>query len=290
MLISKFTHTHSNILNKLSIPNITDPLPIRVLWFRAIFFDEKNADKNHKMHLHTFFEVHMVVNGTMVYSTNDDQHYKLEEGKGIIISPQTEHILDSYSNNFVKVSLAFVMDEKSDFYTHLAQKPLSVFDISPEIVHNINSVLKETTLSTFFSLSLIKNHILDIICSISRAEGIYEYCAPQSIFVEDKRVTVAKLYISDNKNKWITCNEVANHCSLSVKQLNRLFYASTGKNLHEYIKAVKIKEAEHLLSTTTLTIKEISELLDFSSVQYFNRFFSKNAGLTPAHFRKISEK
>lgn len=112
MLISKFTHTHSNILNKLSIPNITDPLPIRVLWFRAIFFDEKNADKNHKMHLHTFFEVHMVVNGTMVYSTNDDQHYKLEEGKGIIISPQTEHILDSYSNNFVKVSLAFVMDEK----------------------------------------------------------------------------------------------------------------------------------------------------------------------------------
>lgn len=290
MLIPKLTHAHSNILNKLSIPDITDPLPIRVFWLRAIFFDEKNYGKRHRMHLHTFFEVHMVVNGTMVYSSNDNQHYKLEEGQGIIISPQTEHILNSYSNNFVKVSLAFVMDEKSDFYKHLAQKPLSVFDITPEIIQNINSVLKEATLSTFFSLTLIKNHILDIICSISRAEEIYEYCDPQSITVEDKRVTVAKLYISDNKNKWLTCNEVANHCSLSVKQLNRLFYTSTGKNLHEYIEAIKVKEAERLLSTTTLTIKEISELLDFSSVQYFNRFFSRNAGLTPAHFKKISEK
>ena len=289
MLISNLIRTHSSILNKLSIPDITEPLPIRVFWFRADVLDEKDFSNRRKMHLHTFFEVHMVVNGSVQYSTTDGQHHKLEEGQGIIISPRTVHVLDGY-NNFIKVSLAFSPDEKSDFYKQQAEKPLYIFDITPEIIHSINSVLKETTLRTFFSLTLIKNHILDIICSISSELEIYEYHAPQNISVEDKRVTEAKLYIQDNKNKWITSDEVANHCSLSVKQLNRLFYASTGKNLHEYIKMVKVKEAEFLLSSTTLTIKEISKQLDFSSVQYFNRFFSKNAGLTPAHFRQLSEK
>ena len=289
MLISKLIRTHSNILNILSIPDITDPLPIRVLWFRADVLDEKDFTNRRRLHLHTFFEVHMVINGTVTYSTDDGRQYKLEEGQGIIFSPRTVHVLNSH-NNFVKVSLAFAPDEKTDFYKHLAAEPLRVFNITPEIVHNINSVLNEATLSTIFSMALIKNHILDIICSISRAGDIYEYYSSENITVVDKRVTSAMLYIKDNKHKWLTSNEVASHCSLSVKQLNRLFYGSTGKNLHEYIKMVKVKEAEFLLSSTTLTIKEISKLLDFSSVQYFNRFFVKNAGLTPAHFRQLSEK
>lgn len=289
MLTSKLIRTHSSILNKLSIPDITEPIPIRVFWFRADVLDEKGFTNRRRMHLHTFFEVHMIVNGTVTYSTDDGQQYRLEAGQGIIFSPRTVHVLSNH-NNFVKVSLAFVPDEKSDFYKHLVERPLRVFTITPEIINNINSVLNEATLSTIFSMTLIKNHILDIICAISRADDIYEYYSSENIIVVDKRVTSAILYINDNKNKWLTSDEVANHCSLSVKQLNRLFYASTGKNLHEYIKMVKVKEAEFLLSSTTLTIKEISKQLDFSSVQYFNRFFSKNAGLTPAHFRQLSEK
>lgn len=290
MLLQNYTRSHANILNKLSIPEITDPFSIKVLWFRSISFDEKSSFISREMHLHTFFEVHLVISGKMEYSLKDDTHYILDEGSGILISPCTEHIVDSYSSNFIKFSLAFIVDEASHFYHSLMQNGIYTFHLSDEILMNIDSVLKEVDMSTSFSLTLIKNRMLDMICAISRSIGVYDYCTPTDMTVEDKRVTAAKLYINDNNNKCLTCSEVASQCGLSPKQMNRLFFAATGKNLHEYIDTVKIKEAEHLLAATSLPIKEISESLGFSSVYYFNRFFSKNAGYPPAYFRKISAK
>lgn len=132
--------------------------------------------------------------------------------------------------------------------------------------------------------------MLELICDMSRSMGIYEYCYSSDITAEDKRVKAAKMFIKDNINKFVTCSDVAGQCGLSTKQMNRIFFTETGKKLHDYIIIAKIKEAERLLADTSLPIKVISESLGFSSVYYFNRFFSKNAGLTPAYFRKICAK
>ena len=289
-MLKHYTQTHANILNKLSIPEITDPFPMKVLWFRAISFAEKNSFISREMHLHTFFEVHLMISGCMEYSTPDDWQVNLDTCKGILITPGTEHIVKSYSSNFTKFSLAFTVDDASEFYHNLCRQDIYTFNLSEELLKLIDDVLQEVELSTAFSLTLIKNRMLDIICSISRSVGIYEYRTSKDMTVEDKRVTAAKLYIRDNIGNSLTCNEVASLCALSPKQMNRIFFADTGKNLHEYIDMIKQKEAERLLSSTSLPIKEISESLGFSSVYYFNRFFSKNAGHPPAYFRRISAK
>ncbi len=290
MLLNNYSRSHANILNKLSIPEITEPVPIRVLWLRPFSFHEKNSIISTEMHLHNYFESHFIISGNMKYSSKNQEHFMLNEGTGILISPCTDHIVDSYSSNFFRFSLAFIVDESSDFYRHLVQKGFYTFDLPSDLLSSIEAILNELDLSTTFSLTLIRNRILDIICSMSRTIGIYEYGSPTDLVVEDKRVTAAKLYISDNINKFLTCQEVAAQCGLSPKQMNRIFFNATGKNLHEYIDAMKSKEAEHLLSETSLPIKVISEQLGFSSVYYFNRFFSKNTGLPPAYFRNISAK
>lgn len=290
MLLENYSHIHTNALNKLSIPDITDPFHIKVHWFQAVSFDEKVSVISREMHLHTFFEAHFVISGRMEYGSRDGEQFVLEEGNGILFSPCTEHIVTSYSSNFIKFSLAFVVEEGSNFYESLVKNGIYTFDLSNLMISSMDSVLKEANLNTTFSMTLIKNRMLDIICEMSRSIGIYEYCTPSDMFVEDKRVTTAKLYINDNNNKFLTCNEVASQCGLSPKQMNRIFYAATGKKLHDYINIVKIKEAERLLADTSLPIKAVSEALGFSSVYYFNRFFSKNAGLTPAYFRKITAK
>lgn len=48
MLLQNYTRPHANILNKLSIPEITDPFSIKVLWFRSISFDEKTLSSAEK--------------------------------------------------------------------------------------------------------------------------------------------------------------------------------------------------------------------------------------------------
>lgn len=290
MLLKNYSRSHTNILNKLSIPEITEPIPIRVLWFRPFSFHEKNSIVSTEMHLHNYFEAHFIMNGTMEYSSKNQEKFILNEGTGILISPCTDHIVDSYSNNCFRFSLAFIVDESFDFYKQLVQKGFYTFDLLPDLLYSIETILNELDLNTNFSLILIRNRILDIICTLSRTIGICEYSSPLNLTIEDKRVTAAKLYIKDNINKFITCQEVAAQCGLSPKQLNRLFFTATEKNLHEYIDMMKLKEAEHLLLETTLPIKVVSERLGFSSVYYFNRFFSKNTGLPPAYFRSISTK
>ena len=290
MQLKHYTHARTNILNKLSIPDITDPFTIRIHWFQSLSYGDKSPVISREMHLHTFFEAHFIIDGQMDYASGNGTEYLLEKGKGILFTPCTEHIVESYSNNLFKFSLAFAVDETSDFYKNLTQKEIYTFDISAEILTCIDTILKEIGLSTTFSQSIIKNRLLELLCEISRSIGIYEYCPSSEIVAGDRRVKAAKMYIRDNINKFVTCNEVASQCGLSTKQMNRIFFTETGKKLHDYINIAKIKEAERLLTDTSLPIKVISESLGFSSVYYFNRFFSKNAGLTPAYFRKISAK
>jgi len=102
----------------------------------------------------------------------------------------------------------------------------------------------------------------------------------------DVRLSDAKQYIKDNLNFNITCNQVAQHCYISVKQLSRIFMKYEGVTLMKYITMAKTEAAEQLLSDSDFSLKEISEKLGFCNEYYFNTFFKKNAGLSPGDYRK----
>lgn len=47
-----------------------------------------------------------------------------------------------------------------------------------------------------------------------------------------------------------------------------------------------MEEARKLLAYTNLSSAEIADILHFSTATYFNRFFTRNGGMTPQKFRE----
>ena len=54
----------------------------------------------------------------------------------------------------------------------------------------------------------------------------------------------------------------------------------------EYILTIKLDYAKRLLTTTTLTISEISEQAFFADAKHFMRLFKQKNGLTPSQYRE----
>ena len=58
-----------------------------------------------------------------------------------------------------------------------------------------------------------------------------------------------------------------------------------GIRLTDYIKEARLEYAKVCLLSTELSVEEISDLLQFSSRNYFTRVFREKTGRTPSEFR-----
>ena len=80
--------------------------------------------------------------------------------------------------------------------------------------------------------------------------------------------------------------DVAKHCHVSVSGLYGLFQKYLGKTPNEMRQEIQCKNAVHLLTTTNLSVEEISNRLHFSSSSYFRKILRKHTGKTPLAIRR----
>lgn len=96
----------------------------------------------------------------------------------------------------------------------------------------------------------------------------------------------AKSFCDNNVYQKLTVNDISNHIHLSCSQANRLFKNEYGITIYSYILQAKIKTAKSLLSCTNMSVKEISNLLNFSDEHYFSNIFKSKTGERPNEYRK----
>ena len=80
--------------------------------------------------------------------------------------------------------------------------------------------------------------------------------------------------------------EYADLLYITPNHLNALCQDLLGKTAGELIRDRTLLEAKRLLTNAKMTATEIAYELNFKDNSYFNRFFKKNAGMTPDDFRK----
>lgn len=106
--------------------------------------------------------------------------------------------------------------------------------------------------------------------------------------VEDMMpVTRACDYIHDQvSNINLSVPEVADYAGLSVQHLSKLFKASKGMTMVEYINQYRINYSQELLTTTNLNITELSEKAGYANTVTFTRNFKRYVGCTPSEYRQ----
>lgn len=290
MILSNYTQTQANRLNKLSISDINEPIPIKVLWLNTAAVTNTKLFGN-KTHKHSFFETHFLLSGSIEYETSTENKYHILAGNGIMFSPNTSHAISSFTNDMKKISLTFYCEKPHPFFEQLSQKRICTFVIDEKMKKCFETILDEAALHSVFSSALIKNCIFELICRIMRSANVDEKNEKISEYQPDLRIDAVKQYIKDNSCIFLTCQDVAQYCHYNVKYLNRIFKNKTGMTLLEYIHKTKIKQAEYYLENTTISLKEISTLLGFANEYYFNSFFKRYIGISPSSYRvKINAK
>ncbi|MDJ1467318.1 AraC family transcriptional regulator [Xanthocytophaga flava] len=80
---------------------------------------------------------------------------------------------------------------------------------------------------------------------------------------------------------------IAERLNISPNYLSSLLKALTGRNTQQHIQDRIIEKAKVKLSTTELSVSEISYVLGFEHPQSFSRLFKAKSGLSPLGFRQI---
>ncbi len=289
MIISNYTQSRGNKLKRISIPEINEPERIKVLWIQAMTFENNKKNIVSKRHRHSFFEIHFTLSGQIKYECEKRNFCLINEGEFVLFSPKAQHTVAECKDKPVRLSVTFVLDEAGYLYNEISNKEFYKGSITKNIKSDIEEILRETEHRDFFSRTIIKNRILDLICEISRSVGLSE-AGETAERDSDMRVDMIKQYINDNKNILLTCKDVAEQCHFNVKYINRVFKNKTGETLLEYIHKVKIRDAEQLLDNEKLSLEKISRRLGFANEYYFNSFFKRYTGVAPGQYRKLKIK
>ena len=93
-------------------------------------------------------------------------------------------------------------------------------------------------------------------------------------------------YLDDKYKEKITLSELAFLFNTNRTTLCKEFKKATDSTILDYVANKKLNDAKNLIKTTSKTFTEISEQLNFESVHYFTRFFTKRVGVSPKQFRK----
>ena len=120
-----------------------------------------------------------------------------------------------------------------------------------------------------------------------RLLGLREETAEPKDSASDVRLQLAKQFVSENIELNLTVEDLAQYCHLSSKQLTRIFRQEEQITPLTYIKRQRLFYAKKLLANKTLSLREISEIMHFSSEYYFHSFFKKEEGMPPGTYRKM---
>lgn len=100
------------------------------------------------------------------------------------------------------------------------------------------------------------------------------------------KINAACRYISENCDKDLTLDSVAESVGFSSCYFSRIFKQTIQRNFVEYLTLQRLKRAQSLLADSDSPITSIAMESGFKSISTFNRVFQKYKGCSPTEFKK----
>lgn len=149
---------------------------------------------------------------------------------------------------------------------------------------------KEILLDLQFSSLMKIETIEQLVNIIHNLFAVYNQFNNEVIYDDSESVILMmKEYMEKNFTKAdFSVSTMSKDLHFSRSYLGKLFKEKTGKNISDYIAELQINYAKQLLTTTDLTINEITNKLGQANPSNFIRKFKNYTGLTPGEYRKLS--
>jgi AraC family transcriptional activator of pobA len=189
---------------------------------------------------------------------------------------------------------SFLMERYADLfflfkYNFFENSDLIVLPLKDAHFIKINKIYELIQLTQnsggFHQEELIRSYIFALVYEI---DAYYRQHIPDTssapkgnLLFKKFRQLLAKNYMHERKLDFY-----ANQLFLLPKSLSAAIKKQTGKSAGKWIDDAVMLEAKVLLQNKTLTVSQISSMLNFSEQSVFGKFFRANCGISPLEYRK----
>lgn len=115
---------------------------------------------------------------------------------------------------------------------------------------------------------------------------IFENIVTEKVNWEEPVLQNMCTYLKNNLQRNLTLEEVAEELNLNKDYLGKVVKNKTGLNFRNLYNRFKTEYAKPLIKSGQYKIYEISEMLGYTSADYFTQIFKSNTGMTPAEYKK----
>lgn len=257
------------------------PLEQLIYMTSAIFGD----DWEYMPHSHSFAEVFYVTSGTGVFCANNVE-LPLQKDTLVLINPNTPHAERSCNGTPLEYiimgidNLFFRFPNNQDYTFDLYDFRESEDSIAPIL----NMMLEEVQAKKQSSYQVCHHYLSSFFLKVMRRAG--ENLELYSVSHVPPECAAIKDYIKLHFSEDITLDMLADFSGFNKYYLSKMFAKTYGTAPISYLLERRILHSEELLKTTDYTINQISDIVGFSSANYFSQSFKKYTGMTPMSFRE----
>ena len=243
--------------------------------------------------MHDFWEVVFLLDGS-VSATADERVYLLTAGQVLFHKPLEFHRL--WSSNDTAPHIIIISFEATGEGMRFFENKLFTLDQSrygqiTEMYSRIKEALDTAEKmgrsddSYYLASHRAANCIENFLLGLYNTEAV-KHISTVNAAGEDYKNIVRIMH--ENVYKNLSVPEIATLCNMSVSSLKKKFSLYSDKGVGKYFSYVKMRQAIVLLCEG-VSAPEISDMLGFSSVNYFYSAFKREIGLTPKEYLSQSK-
>jgi len=241
--------------------------------------------------------------------TIDGKEYICKPNDVIFLRPGIPHKFECIDNtDFIQPHIHFdIMYSLKSEKREISYKPKEKMD-DYELSLISDDVLKDTAIPCVFTptdINGFRKIFFDVIetfqskcinyelkCKAGMLELLniillqFSNSSPQPANKPDTTATVIKHYIDNNYLSIITLDSLSMLFNFNKFTLMRKFKKSYKQNIITYYRNKRLEYIKYTLKSTSISISDLAEKMNFSDIYSLSRFFKSCTGHSPTHFRK----
>lgn len=242
----------------------------------------KTVKKPVSMHLHSYYELEMVLEGSGEQNLNGTV-YSLEKGSIYFLTPIDFHSITPKSPMQV-VNLSFDETVLAPQLRLLFMNRRENYSFPPDSPYNKNlqtlfELLQEESGQSDEHTQQCRRDLLELVLyTVARGKS-------HESMVSDQ-LHRSMQYLFRHFREDISLEEVARQSGYSPNYFSTLFRETTGEKFVDLLGKLRLNYAKMLLQATEYSVTEVAERSGFGSPSALHRNFQKALGMSPSKYRQ----